>query len=189
MDIERDYYSDLGVLPDVSREAIRVAYVSLAKRFHPDSGNEFADEDKLKRINAAYEILYDDNTRRKYDKERSAFSRNTRSSDVGGEETQDDYENKVGDEADEKKQDQTGDNVFNVKAITLWSTIKTVLKLITASLFVGLIFTLFDITLKNIIETLVLIFKSGMYYLLSGLLIVLPSWLVIRIWWKKRNMT
>ena len=86
MDIERDYYSDLGVLPEVSKEVIRAVYLALAKRFHPDSGREHADQNKFKIVNAAYEILYDDSARKKYDEERAAHNRSSYNRDVDDEE-------------------------------------------------------------------------------------------------------
>jgi curved DNA-binding protein CbpA len=67
MDAGKDYYSDLGVLPDVSKEVIRAVYLALAKRFHPDTGGEHKDEDKFKTISEAYEVLWDDVLRKKYD--------------------------------------------------------------------------------------------------------------------------
>jgi curved DNA-binding protein CbpA len=86
MDFEKDYYADLGVLPDVSKEVIRAVYLALAKRFHPDSGGEHADQDKLKTINAAYEILYDKNSRKKYDEGRTDHQQSSYNRDVDDEE-------------------------------------------------------------------------------------------------------
>jgi len=86
VDVEKDYYSDLGVLPDVSREVIRAVYLALAKRFHPDSGKEHADPEKFKTINAAYEILYDDVAREKYDKKRAEHTQSSYNRDVDDEE-------------------------------------------------------------------------------------------------------
>jgi curved DNA-binding protein CbpA len=67
MDFTRDYYSDLGVLPDVSKEVIRAVYLALAKRFHPDSGGNQADQEKFKIIGEAYEVLSDPTSRKQYD--------------------------------------------------------------------------------------------------------------------------
>jgi curved DNA-binding protein CbpA len=86
MDLERDYYADLGVLPDVSREVIRAVYLALAKRFHPDTGGEHADQEKFKTINAAYEILYDEIARGEYDEGRTKHQQSSYNRDVEDEE-------------------------------------------------------------------------------------------------------
>jgi curved DNA-binding protein CbpA len=86
MDFEKDYYADLGVLPDVSKEVIRAVYLALAKRFHPDSGGEHADQEKFKTINAAYEILYNESSRKKYDEGRAEQQQSSYNRDVDEEE-------------------------------------------------------------------------------------------------------
>jgi curved DNA-binding protein CbpA len=86
MDVERDYYSDLGVLPDVSKEVIRAVYLALAKRFHPDSGGDHANQEKFKIINEAYEHLFDELLRQKYDEARGARDHFSYNSDVDEEE-------------------------------------------------------------------------------------------------------
>ena len=91
MDFERDFYSDLGVLPDVSKEVIRAVYLALAKRFHPDGGgNDHADQEKFKIINRAYEILYDENARSKYDEGRAEHQQSSYNRDVDEEDLFDD---------------------------------------------------------------------------------------------------
>lgn len=66
------HYDTLGVADGASAEEIKSAYRKLAMQWHPDrnSGNSEA-EAKFKEINAAYEILGDDNKRREYDMQRS----------------------------------------------------------------------------------------------------------------------
>jgi curved DNA-binding protein CbpA len=86
MDFEKDYYADLGVLPDVSKEVIRAVFLALAKRFHPDSGGVHADQEKFKTINTAYEILYDEDARREYDDGRTTHERSSYNSAVDDEE-------------------------------------------------------------------------------------------------------
>jgi curved DNA-binding protein CbpA len=86
MDFEKDYYADLGVLPDVSKEVIRAVYLALAKRFHPDSGGEHADQEKFKTINTAYEVLYDENSRKEYDEGRTDHEQSSYNQDVDDEE-------------------------------------------------------------------------------------------------------
>jgi curved DNA-binding protein len=63
-----DYYAVLGVDRSASTKDIRQAYRRLARQHHPDvnPGDKNAEE-KFKQINEAYEVLSDDDKRRKYD--------------------------------------------------------------------------------------------------------------------------
>jgi curved DNA-binding protein CbpA len=50
----------LGVLPGVSPEEIKAAYIRLVKAYHPDGSDPFMlkhNQEVLKLINAAYKIL------------------------------------------------------------------------------------------------------------------------------------
>lgn len=64
-----DFYDTLGVKRDASEKDIRQAFRRLARRYHPDvnPGNAEA-EARFKQINAAFEVLKDADTRKKYDK-------------------------------------------------------------------------------------------------------------------------
>ena len=63
-----DYYMTLGLTPDSSAEEIKKVYRKLAMQYHPDrNGGNPESEDRLKEINGAYQILGDEEKRRRYD--------------------------------------------------------------------------------------------------------------------------
>jgi curved DNA-binding protein len=65
---KRDYYEVLGLEKGATAEDIKKAYRKLAKANHPDlHPGDKAAEERFKEINEAYEILSDDDKRRKYD--------------------------------------------------------------------------------------------------------------------------
>lgn len=65
----RDLYEILGVARDASQDDIRKAYLKLAHQYHPDkTGGDKAAEEKLKEVNAAYDILKNAEKRAKYDR-------------------------------------------------------------------------------------------------------------------------
>jgi len=61
-----DLYEILEIKPNASKIEIRKAYYSLAKKYHPDKLNSSESDDKFKRINSAYEILINDESRVEY---------------------------------------------------------------------------------------------------------------------------
>ena len=65
---KRDYYEVLGVGKDADDSAIKKAYRSLAKKYHPDMnpGDKEA-EAKFKEVNEAYDVLSDADKKAKYD--------------------------------------------------------------------------------------------------------------------------
>lgn len=68
--VMKNYYEILEVDPKASKEVIEKAYKVLAKKYHPDlqeEKNKKSAEEKIKRINEAYEILSDENKKAKYD--------------------------------------------------------------------------------------------------------------------------
>ncbi|MFY0252472.1 DnaJ C-terminal domain-containing protein [Chitinophaga sp. 30R24] len=67
MDV-KDYYKVLGIEKTATAEQIKKAYRKLAVKYHPDKNpDDKAAEDKFKEINEAYEVLSDEEKRKKYD--------------------------------------------------------------------------------------------------------------------------
>ncbi|WP_160717634.1 DnaJ C-terminal domain-containing protein [Chitinophaga solisilvae] len=67
MDV-KDYYKVLGVDKTATADQIKKAYRKLAVKYHPDKNQgDKAAEEKFKEINEAYEVLGDEEKRKKYD--------------------------------------------------------------------------------------------------------------------------
>ena len=65
---KRDYYEVLGVDKQADEAAIKKAYRSLAKKYHPDMNPDNKEaEMKFKEVNEAYDVLSDSDKRQKYD--------------------------------------------------------------------------------------------------------------------------
>jgi len=63
----RDPYSVLGVSRTTSTADIRKAYKKLARKLHPDVAKSKADTERFKDVNAAYDVLGDDDRRELFD--------------------------------------------------------------------------------------------------------------------------
>ncbi len=66
---DKNLYAILGIHPSADQKAIKEAFRTLAKKYHPDTnkGNK-ASEKKFKEVAYAYEILSDEKKRKDYDK-------------------------------------------------------------------------------------------------------------------------
>ena len=65
----QDYYSELGVSRDADEKQIKQAYRRLARKCHPDlNPDDKTAEGRFKRVNEAYEVLSDPDSRKKYDR-------------------------------------------------------------------------------------------------------------------------
>ncbi len=64
----KDYYKILGIDKNASNADIKKSYRRLAKKYHPDlNPNDQKAQEKFKEINEAYEVLGDEDKRKKYD--------------------------------------------------------------------------------------------------------------------------
>ena len=79
-----DYYKILGVKKNATEETIRARWIKLTKRYHPDRGNPIASDEKIKKINEAYQALKDESTRFDYDFKRRLEKDITKKRGEGG---------------------------------------------------------------------------------------------------------
>ena len=71
-----DYYKTLGVTPQADEKEIKSAYRKLAKKYHPDAVRDNPGlTEKMYEIQAAYEVLGDEEKRKQYDEGLKAGSR------------------------------------------------------------------------------------------------------------------
>ena len=67
--VDPNHYETLEVSPDATQAEIKQAYRRLVKQYHPDTNQQTTDNEQIIRINAAYEILGDTQTRQSYDRQ------------------------------------------------------------------------------------------------------------------------
>lgn len=63
----KNYYKILNVSRTASKEEIKAAYRQLVKIWHPDINHALNAKEKFQEISEAYEILYNDDSRKKYE--------------------------------------------------------------------------------------------------------------------------
>ena len=59
-------YNVLEIEPNASESEIKKAYFILSKKYHPDKCKDIDANEKFHRINTAYQILMDEQSRKKY---------------------------------------------------------------------------------------------------------------------------
>jgi curved DNA-binding protein len=65
----KNYYEILSVTRKSSKEEIKLSYRKLAKKYHPDSNSNDNNDVIFKDINEAYDVLMNDEKRKKYDRQ------------------------------------------------------------------------------------------------------------------------
>jgi len=65
--MSKSLYETLGVSENASADEIKKAYRKLARKYHPDINKDESAVDKFKEINAAYEVLSDQEKKQQYD--------------------------------------------------------------------------------------------------------------------------
>jgi len=71
--MNRDLYSILEISKDASEQDIKKAYRKLTLQYHPDRNNSSDAEEKIRKINEAYEVLGDKQKRMLYDSDANQF--------------------------------------------------------------------------------------------------------------------
>ena len=71
---QKDFYAELGVSKDATADDIKKAYRKLARANHPDSNpGDSAKHEKFKAVAEAYDVIGDEEKRKKYDEVRRLY--------------------------------------------------------------------------------------------------------------------
>jgi curved DNA-binding protein CbpA len=89
----KDYYQILGIPLTSSRQDIKNAYRQLSLKWHPDKNPGIDVTEIMQDINEAYKILYDEESRARYDIEYQIFDRQRRNHQVKKWQGREDYWN------------------------------------------------------------------------------------------------
>src|SRR3954454_22199077 len=73
--LESDLYELLQVSPRAKLEVIQAAYRVLARSYHPDVSSDPDALQRMRQLNAAYDVLTDPNRRAEYDAHRAQCAR------------------------------------------------------------------------------------------------------------------
>src|SRR5215472_16055477 len=74
MDTSNDYYATLGIDPQASASAIKIAFKKLAFQYHPDVYRGTDAQERMRGILQAYQTLSDPEARKEYDARRRGGS-------------------------------------------------------------------------------------------------------------------
>lgn len=75
----KDYYKILNISISANGDEIKKAFRNLAKKYHPDRNPDNKEAlAKFQEINEAYEVLSNEESRKKYDNQRSGFNKNNK---------------------------------------------------------------------------------------------------------------
>ena len=82
---QKDFYAELGVTKDATADEIKKAYRKLARANHPDSNpGDSVKHEKFKAVAEAYDVVGDEEKRKKYDEVRSLYGGGFRGGFPGG---------------------------------------------------------------------------------------------------------
>src|SRR4249919_3165453 len=71
----KDFYAELGVTKQATQPEIKKAYRKLARANHPDSNpGDTAKHEKFKAVAEAYDVVGDEDKRKKYDEVRELYA-------------------------------------------------------------------------------------------------------------------